>query len=604
MPVFNNSWRELIVYENCPITDLVLIKNSELSPTIVDVNSAYIYNAPREEQPEIVQINNLLIRSSKFIDESKILTPSEKVTAKSKLEKDGYFKPALTDYIAEKSAITEFGLEDTTPLSEADFLKQFDIQHLGAKRQKEARKIFLANKEAFSMSKYDIGKTNLIEMDIPITNKNPKMQKFIPLGMHVREKVREILDQLEKFDIIRKCNEPSQYCSNILVVKKREKNEIRLLFDGRLLNYDTQRLPMSTVSKPEILAHLAGKTHLSSLDLKDAFFHIPLSKEAQPLTAFYSSVHGRRFCFTRAPQGLRNSPLYLKLLLDKVFYDMSDDVILFFDDLLIATNGDLDYHMKIVDKVLKKIIFAGLKLGPKKLCLAKDHIEFLGMVFHKGTINIPEAKLEAFKKLPSPNTPKRAKSVICALSFYRHFCPNFAELSREILTLGTTNAKQFKWTDEVEKKYRLLISTICNNASLYVPDPSKKIYVQSDASMYCAGGRVFQKDSEGNELLIAAVSRTFSKTERAYSIFKKEILSLLYVLKSMDYFLRFSDDLTILVDAKSIIYLRLAKESSGILLRFSLELSKYNCEIFHVSGDDNLISDVLSRHNVELDDIT
>ena len=198
---------------------------------------------------------------------------------------------------------------------------------------------------------------------------------------------------------------------------------------------------MSTVSKPEILAHLAGKTHLSSLDLKDAFFHIPLSKEAQPLTAFYSSVHGRRFCFTRAPQGLRNSPLYLKLLLDKVFYDMSDDVILFFDDLLIATNGDLDYHMKIVDKVLKKIIFAGLKLGPKKLCLAKDHIEFLGMVFHKGTINIPEAKLEAFKKLPSPNTPKKAKSVICALSFYRHFCPNFAELSREILTLGTTNAK-------------------------------------------------------------------------------------------------------------------------------------------------------------------
>ena len=73
------------------------------------------------------------------------------------------------------------------------------------------------------------------------------------------------------------------------------------------------------------------------------------------------------------------------------------------------------------------------------------------MVFHKGTINIPEAKLEAFKMLPSPNTPKKAKSVICALSFYRHFCPNFAELSREILTLGTTNAKQFKWTDEVEK---------------------------------------------------------------------------------------------------------------------------------------------------------
>ena len=114
---------------------------------------------------------------------------------------------------------------------------------------------------------------------------------------------------------------------------------------------------------------------------------------------------------------------------------------------------------------------------------------------------------------------------------------------------------------------------------------------------------MFQKDDDGNERLIAAVSRTYTRTERAYSIFKKEILALLYTLKTMDYFLRFADQLTILVDAKSIIYLRLAKDSSGILLRFSLELSKYNAEINHVSGEQNIISDVLSRHNDGIDDI-
>ncbi len=45
----------------------------------------------------------------------------------------------------------------------------------------------------------------------------------------------------------------------------------------------------------------------------------------------------------------------------------------------------------------------------------------LGMVWTKGKLSIPRAKTLAFQNLPSPNTPKKAKSVICALSYYRKF---------------------------------------------------------------------------------------------------------------------------------------------------------------------------------------
>ena len=225
------------------------------------------------------------------------------------------------------------------------------------------------------------------------------------------------------------------------------------------------------------------------------------------------------------------------------------------------------------------------------------------MIFEQGRVSIPDAKLEAFKKLPSPNTPKKCKSLICALSYYRNFVPNFANLSREIMELSNVHAKTFKWTPDHETKLRKLIKAVCDNSKLYLPDPTKRYYVQTDSSTNCGGGRVFQKNENGDELLIAAVSRTYSKTERAYSIFKKEILALLYTLKSLDYFLRFADQMTILIDAKSIIYLRLAKDSSGILLRFSLELSRYSAELCHVSGESNIISDVLSRHNDGIDDI-
>ena len=520
------------------------------------------------------------------------------------LENENYFQPSISQIIKDKSSITESQLEDDRPITDEQFLQQFKIDHLPENYQQKAYDIFLRNKSAFSLHKYDIGHSSIIKMKIELKNQEPKMQKYHPIPLNAREQVKEILDQLLKYGIIRECHEPSPYCSNILVIKKKDGKTIRLLFDGRLLNYDTKRLPMALISKPEILSHLVGKTWLSSLDFADAFYNIELDEASQPLTAFYSHTHGLRMCYSRLPQGLSNSPMYLKLVLDKVFANMTSHVLFYADDLLIATDGSLDHHFEIVNKVLERLVQSGLKLRPQKLFLAQEHIEFLGMIFQRGKVSIPEKKLEAFKQLPSPNTPKKAKSVISCLSYYRHFCPKFAELSHEIHELGQLHPKQFKWTEQLETKFRTLIEQIIANASIYLPDPNKPYYVQTDASNFCAAGRVFQKNEDNQEMLIAAVSRTFTSTERHYSIVKKEILALLYTLKTMDFFLRFADKLIILVDAKSIIYLRLAKDSSGILLRFSLELSKYNAEMHHIPGTENIVSDILSRHHKDIDNIT
>jgi len=603
VPVQNMSANDIIIDRYTKLSGIELIdENSQIyENNVVNINTFEICEITKSE--DYVSISSLVTDGKETLNKQKAFDEKEKEESFKNLDTKGFFQHSVTDFIKDKSAITEMSLVDDKKLSKEEFLEQFNFDNLNTKHLNMARRMILKNDKAFATHKYDIGKTDLIEMNINVSNKSPKMQKYIPIPLNAKEQVREILDQLKKYDIIRECNEPSNYCSNILVIKKRDGKSIRLLFDGRLLNYDTDRLPMATVSKPEILSHLVGKKHLTSLDFADAFFHIPLDEKSQPLTAFYSQVHGQRFCFTRAPQGLRNSPLYLKLLLDKIFADMADSCILFFDDLLIATDGSLDDHIKLVDKVLQRIIKAGLKLRPQKLNLAKEHIEFLGMIFTKGTINIPEAKLMAFRNLPSPNTPKKAKSLICALSYYRNFVPNFAKLSKDIMDLSTLHPKQFKWTKDHEVKLRTLIDEVCKSSKLYLPNPKKRFFVQTDSSDYCGGGRVYQLDDDGNERLIAAVSRTYSKTERSYSIFKKEILALLYTLKTMDYFLRFADKLTILVDAKSIVYLRLAKDSSGILLRFSLELSKYNADIFHVSGEQNIVSDVLSRQHSGIDDI-
>ena len=381
LPVFNNSENDVIIDKDTCIASIDFCDREFKKPQVIDINSMHLYDdidsyESDNESVSDLNINSVFVDGKKVISSQNSLSAEEKIRTFKELEKEGYFKQSVTDYIKNKSTITELSLIDDKVISDQEFLSQFNLDNLKGKHKNLAQKIFLKNKEAFAMHQYDIGKTNLVEMNINAKNKQPRPQKYIPIPLNAKEKVKEILDQLEKYDIIQKCDEPSNYCSNILVIKRKD-GRIRLLFDGRILNFDTDRLPMSTVSKPEIISHLVGKKHLTSLDFADAFFHIPLDKESQPLTAFYSSVHGHRYCFNRAPMGLRNSPLYLKIMLDKVFHDMSDSCILFFDDLLIATDGTLQEHLEVVDQALQRIIDAGLKLRPKKLSLAKEHVEFL-----------------------------------------------------------------------------------------------------------------------------------------------------------------------------------------------------------------------------------
>jgi len=522
------------------------------------------------------------------------------------LHASGYYQPSISSYVERRNCVTQLeNIPEPTYVSDAEFIQQFQIKHLPQTVQKDFTKLAIANRQAFSTHKWDIGKTHLIEMDIQVKTPELRIQKYIPIPMHTRDKVKDILDQFLRLKIIRHCPEPSKYCSNILVVPKKDKDSIRLLFDGRLLNYDTERLPMASISKAEILSQLAGKQHLSSFDFADAFYHIPLSKEAQPLTAFYAHTHALRMCFTRAPQGLKNSPLYLKMLLDKIFLDMTQQVLFYADDLLIATTGTIEEHMSVITEVITRISAAGLKLRPAKILLARTSLEFLGMIFEKNTLHIPDLKLEAFKALPTPNTPKRLKSAICAFAYYRHFVPHFSTLSHELMELASKHHKEFHFTTKHEEQFRDLIKAICENAKTYFPDPNLPFYVQTDASMYCAGGRLYQKQPDNqNEMLIAAVSRTFTKTERNYTIYKKEALALMYTLRAMDFFLRYAPKVILLVDSKALTYIRLAKESSGILLRFSLELSKYEADIIHVPGENNEISDMLSRQHNDIPTIT
>ncbi len=152
---------------------------------------------------------------------------------------------------------------------------------------------------------------------------------------------------------------------------------------------------------------------------------------------------------------------------------MAQDVIHYADDIMIATDGTFKEHMEKVGQVLGRLKKGNIKIRPQKISVAKNMVDFLGVVWQKGKISIPEAKLLSFTELPSPTTPKKTKGVVAMIGYCHKFIPHYAHLAKPLGDLALVHPKQFKWTNEHETCFRYLIEHIKKHATLYLPDPSK-----------------------------------------------------------------------------------------------------------------------------------
>ncbi len=239
------------------------------------------------------------------------------------------------------------------------------------------------------------------------------------------------------------------------------------------MNNATIRKATVLVSPVEVFAHTPQKAYISTIDISNAFFQIPIKFEHQCYTAFYSDAHGKRYCFTRAPQGLKNSPLFLKLLMDKMFAstELLKHVIYYADDIMIATNNSLTHHIEVIDKVLQCLQKANIQIKAQKMSIAKPEVEFLGIIWRQGKLHIISAQIQAFKNMPIPKTLKKVKSFNCAMSYYRKFISKRAELAKPLMDLSALHPTQFKWLTCHQQSFDNMIKAIKINTSLHLPDP-------------------------------------------------------------------------------------------------------------------------------------
>ena len=206
-----------------------------------------------------------------------------------------------------------------------------------------------------------LGTVTAVEHEI-VTDSPPIRLRYYPVSPAkqalIDEELRRLLDQ----GVI----EPSKsaWSSPILLVPKKD-GSYRFCVDYRKLNQVTKKdaYPLPYISS--ILDRLRDARYLSSLDIKSAYWQVPVAENSRECTAF--TVPGRGlFQFRRMPMGLTNAPATWQRLIDRVLgADLEPHVLVYLDDIVVIA-PDFQTHLTLLEKVLTRLRGAGLTVSQGK----------------------------------------------------------------------------------------------------------------------------------------------------------------------------------------------------------------------------------------------
>ena len=205
-------------------------------------------------------------------------------------------------------------------------------------------------------------------------NAKPMFQKPYPVPKSQERKLKEEVERLVKFGVLRKVNK-SEWGSPVFVIKKPD-DSLRSLADLRKVNSMIKRCPYPIPKIQDMLLKLEGFRWATSLDLNMGYYHIELTPDASKICTVV--LPWGKYEYLRLPMGLCNSPDIFQEKMSELMEGL-EFAKAYLDDLLVITNeADFDIHLQHLEKVLTRLAEAGLKVCADKSSFCQHELKYLG----------------------------------------------------------------------------------------------------------------------------------------------------------------------------------------------------------------------------------
>jgi len=421
----------------------------------------------------------------------------------------------------------------------------------------------------FSLMGDKLGCTDQVEHVI-VTKARPIKQRWYRVSPIMQQHIDNELDEMLKLGVVEPSKSP--WASPVVMVKKKD-GSFRLCVDYRKVNAVCERDGYPLPQVTDTLDKLSQAKVCSTLDIKSAYWQIPVAKASRPYTAFTVPNRGL-FQFKRLPFGLHNAPATWQRLIDSVLGpDLEPYVYIYLDDIVVIT-PDFEKHLEILEEVFRRLREANLTVGRAKCQFCKPSLKYLGYVVDRQGLHVDPDKVKAMLDVPVPKSVTEVRRIIGTFSWYRRFIKDFSSVIAPITGLLRKDRK-FEWTPACDAAFKKIKECLISAPVLAAPDYSLDFVVQCDSSGYGIGAVLVQPYPDGTERVISYISRSLTRQEQNFSTTERECLAVVWSLQKFRPYLdlvKFS----VITDHYSLVWLQNMQQPTGRLARWQVQLQQYD----------------------------
>ena len=205
----------------------------------------------------------------------------------------------------------------------------------------------------------------------------------------------------------------SEWMSNVVMVRKSDGSLRFFCVDYRQLNEKTIKDAYSLPRIDVCLDALAGTSWFSTFDLRSEYHQVEMDPRDADKTKFAT------FRFKVMPFGLCNAPATFQRLMKVALAGLDPEVSLVYLDDIIVYSVDLESHLVRRERLLTRLVAAGLKLKVSKCQLSLMEVTFLGHRVNANGLSTDPVKVAAVAHWPVPCCLRDVRIFLGLCSYYR-----------------------------------------------------------------------------------------------------------------------------------------------------------------------------------------